>query len=175
MKTYILAITLFFASSTVWAENIDLGKSSLTWRGSKIVGDFHTGPIKIKKASIDDGKGEIIVDMNSIGETTLKGEMKGKFLGHIKSADFFEVKKYPTAKLQIEKIDSGYLYGKLTVKGKTNDVTIPFTKKGKVYTGELGFDRTKYGVVYGSGNFFKNLGDKIIADTITVKFKIVTK
>ncbi len=175
MKKTIILAALFLTSLSAMGENIDLSKSSLIWKGSKITGDFHSGPIKIKKASLKNGKGEFVADMNSIGETTLKGEWKTKFLGHIKSGDFFDVKKYPTAKLQVEKIDNGYLYGKLTIKNKTHDVTIPFVKKDKTYTGELGFDRTKYDMIYGSGNFFKNLGDKVIADTVTLKFKIVTK
>jgi polyisoprenoid-binding protein YceI len=129
----------------------------------------------MKKATLNNGKGEFVADMNSIGETTLTGEWKTKFLGHIKSADFFDVKKYPSAKLKINKVDNGYLYGTLTIKNKTHDVTVPFTKEGKVYSGEIGFDRTKYDMVYGSGNFLKNLGDKVIADTVTLKFKIVTK
>jgi polyisoprenoid-binding protein YceI len=175
MKTKIILAALLLTSYSAMAENIDLGKSSFTWRGSKIVGDFHTGPIGMKKATLKDGKGEFVADMNTIEETTLEGEWKAKFLGHIKSEDFFNVKKYPSAKLKIEKIDNGYLYGTLTIKNKTHDVTVPFTKNGNTYTGELGFDRTKYDIVYGSGNFFKNLGDKVIADTVTLKFKIVTK
>ncbi len=175
MKTTIILTALLFTSFSAMAENIDLGKSSFVWKGSKITGDFHSGPIKMKKATLKNGKGEFIADMNTIEDTTLKGEWKTKFLGHIKSGDFFDVKKYPTAKLKVEKIDNGYLYGKLTIKNKTHDVTIPFVKKGKTYTGELGFDRTKFDMIYGSGNFFKNLGDKVIADTVTLKFKIVTK
>lgn len=175
MKTTILLATLFFTSFSVMAENIDLSKSSFTWKGSKITGDFHTGPIKMKKATLDNGKGEFVADMNSIEDTTLEGEWKKKFLDHIKSGDFFNVAKYPTATLKVEKIDNGYLYGKFTIKNKTHAVTVPFVKNGNTYTGELGFDRTKYDMVYGSGNFFKNLGDKVIADTVTLKFKIVTK
>lgn len=174
MKNAVLLMTIF-VSMSVMAENIDLSKSSITWRGSKITGDFHTGPITIKNAKIKDGKGEIVVDMNSIDETTLNGEWKNKFLTHIKSEDFFDVKKYPTAQLKVEKIDNGYLYGKLTIKNKTHDVTVPFTKNGNTYSGELGFDRTKFDMIYGSSNFFKNLGDKIIADTVTLKFAIVVK
>lgn len=175
MKAVIILTALVLTSFSAMAENIDLNKSSFTWRGSKVVGDFHSGSIAMKKATLEDGKGEFVADMNTIGETTLKGEWKTKFLGHIKSADFFDVKKYPTAKLKVEKIDNGYLYGTLTIKNNTHRVTVPFTKVGKTYSGELGFDRTKYDVVYGSGNFFKNLGDGVIADTVILKFKIVTK
>lgn len=174
MKATIIFMTLMtvltFSSQ---AETIDLNKSSFIWRGSKITGDFHSGPIKMKKAVLNKGKGEFVADMNSIDDNTLKGEWKTKFLGHIKSADFFDVEKFPIATLKIEKMDNGYLYGVLTIKGKSHDVTVPFSKSGKQYTGELGFDRTKFDMIYGSGNFFKNLGDKVIADTVTLKFIIV--
>lgn len=175
MKLTLLLSTLLFTSFSVLAENIDLAKSSFTWKGSKVTGDYHSGPIKMKKATLDNGRGEFIADMNSIEDTTLEGEWKKKFLDHIKSEDFFNVAKYPTATLKVEKIDNGFVYGKLTIKNKTQSVVVPYTKNGDTYVGELGFDRTKYDMIYGSGNFFKNLGDKVISDTVTLNFKIVTK
>ena len=175
--TVLLAAIISFTTFTANSASIDLDKSSFTWRGSKVIGgSFHSGPIKMKSAKLNDGKGEFVADMNTIDDSTLDdGKLKGQFLSHVKGPDFFEVGKFPTATLKIEKMDNGYLYGKLTVKGVTQSVTVPYTKKGNVYTGDMGFDRTQYKVVYGSGNFFKNLGDKVIADTITLKFKVVTK
>lgn len=176
MKTKILTtIFMTFLAYSIQAETIDLQKSTFIWKGSKITGDHHSGPIKMKQAVLKNGKGEFVADMSTIEDTTLEGEWKSKFLSHIKGADFFNVTKFPTAKLKVEKMDNGYLYGKLTVKGKTQNVTVPYKKEGKTYLGELGFDRTQFDVIYGSGNFFKNLGDKVIADTVTLKFKIVTK
>ena len=101
--------------------------------------------------------------------------MEKKFEEHIKSADFFDVKKYPTSNLKINKVKDGKFFGDLTIKNKTNLVVIPYKKKGKSYTGTMKFDRTKFDMVYGSGNFFKNLGDKMINDQVTVEFTIITK
>ena len=170
-----LITALFLASAVVEAKTIDLSKSSFTWRGSKVIGDHHAGPIKMKTATFKNGKGEFVADLTTIGETTLSGEWKTKFLSHIKSGDFFDVKKYPTATLKINKLDSGYMYGDLTIKGKTHPVTAAYTKKGNTYSGELGFDRTKFDMKYNSTNYFKKLGDKAINDTVTLKFKVVTK
>lgn len=39
--------------------------------------------------------------MNSFTETTLQGEWHDKF-GHVKSGDFFDTVKYPTATLVID-------------------------------------------------------------------------
>lgn len=174
MKKMILTTALLF-TSVLAAETIDLAKSSFIWTGSKVTGDFHSGPIKMSKASLKDGKGEFVADMNTIEDTTLQGEWNQKFIGHVKSADFFDVEKFPTSTLKVDKMEKGFIHGKLTVKDKTQDVKIPYKKDGNAYTGELSFDRTKYGIIYGSGNFFKNLGDKVIKDTITLKFKVVTK
>ena len=38
---------------------------------------------------------------------------------------------------------------------------------------EFKIDRTKYGIKYGSGSFFDNLGDKAISNDFTMKIHIV--
>ena len=77
--------------------------------------------------------------------------------------------------LTIEKDDGKKLSGKMTIKGKTNPISFSYKKSGKKYSGQLIFDRTKYSIVYGSGNFFKNLGDKVIKDKVEVNFSVVLK
>ena len=47
------------------------------------------------------------------------------------------------------------------------------TKEG--YKADLVFDRTKYNVKYASGNFFKNLGDKLILDEIELSAQLKLK
>ena len=173
MKNIVLVSSLILSSIMAHAQSVDLSKSTFTWRGSKISGSFHSGPIKMKTASLKNGKGEFVADMSSIEDITLQGEWKKKFLGHIKSADFFDVAKFPTATFKIEKIKDNKFIGKLTIKNKTQDVAVSFKKKKDTYRGKLTFDRTKFGIIYGSGNFFKNLGDKVISDEVTLKFKIV--
>ncbi len=177
MKNLFLTIALTAMSFSISALTIDSKKSELKWKGTKVTGE-HFGKIAIKKADLKSSKGQlksgsIIVDMNSITIDDLNGEWADKFLGHIKSNDFFEVEKYPTSKLEINSIEDGYINGNLTIKGKTNPVKFAYTKNEKTYTGKLTFDRTKYDMVYGSGNFFKNLGDKTIHDQVTLDFKIV--
>jgi hypothetical protein len=43
-------------------------------------------------------------------------------------------------------------------------ITFDMNVKGNVATTTLKIDRTKYGIKYGSGSFFDNLGDKSIND-----------
>ena len=178
MKNLILIAMLILSTAAMGAE-LDLTKSELAWKGTKVSGE-HVGKISISKAKLDLNKGviknaEITVDMNSVTVTDLQGEWAQKFLGHLKSGDFFEVSKYPNAKLKVLKDTGKALEANLTIKDKTNKVTIPYKKNGKTYSGKLVFDRTKFGMIYGSGNFFKNLGDKMINNEVELDFKITLK
>jgi polyisoprenoid-binding protein YceI len=178
MKTiFILSICMMSLYS--FAADIDLKKSEFKWKGTKITGEHH-GTVKLKSAKVTDKSGMItsgtfIVDLNTIEVKELSGEWKGKFLGHIKSPDFFDTKKFPTAKLSISSVKNGKLFGNLTIKGKTNPIIIPFYKKESTYIGTMTFDRTKFGLIYGSGDFMKNLGDKMIHNEVNIDFKIISK
>lgn len=161
------------------ANQIDLKKSTFEWKATKKIGSFHHGNIFLKSAKADIKKdqivgGEFVMDMKSFTVTDLEGEWRDKFLGHVKSGDFFEVEKYDTAKLVIGKADGDTAEGKLTIKDKTQPVKVKFTKNGKAYTGTMIFDRTQFGIIYNSGNFFKDLAaDKIINNDVEVKFNVV--
>ena len=41
-----------------------------------------------------------------------------------------------------------------------------------MYSGTLKFDRTKFNMKYGSGSFFKNLGDKMINNEIKIDYVV---
>lgn len=165
---------------TLSANEVDLTKSQFTWIGKKVTGE-HSGSIALKSANIvlDESekikKAELVMDMSSLTVTDLTGEWADKFLNHMKSADFFEVSKYPTSKLDITEDNGKELKGNLTIKGKTAPVVISYTKKDKNYLGQLTFDRTKFDMNFRSGNFFKDLGDKMIYDDVNLKFDIKLK
>ena len=178
MNKFLVSFILLLSSLNVFSD-VDLKKSRFKWLGTKVTGK-HFGEISLKSASlkmkeekIQSGRFEI--DLNSMTVTDLTGEWADKFLGHMKSSDFFDVKKFPTAVLEIKKVDDKNIYGKMTIKGKINEIKIPYKKSGKTYSGKMTFDRTKYDMVYGSGNFFKNLGDKVIYDEVTIDFSVVIK
>lgn len=189
MKTTTLFIALLVAGFTASAQNLslDVAKSSIEWTGKK-VGGQHNGEIKFASGYLNvDGSayasGEFVVNMTSLTVKDIKdAETNGKLVGHLKSDDFFGVATYPTAKLVINKgvLVSGNTYeftGKLTIKQKTEPVTIKATMTSKdgqeVFTGQLVVDRSKFDVRYGSGSFFDNLGDNMIYDDFTLDFKAV--
>ncbi len=177
MKKIILLMAL--VSNIALSADVDLKKSKFKWRGTKVTGE-HFGEVPLKSGSVEvkDNKitgGKFVIDLTKMTVTDLQGEWADKFLAHIKNEDFFEVGKYPTASLVIEKGDGKTISGQMTIKDKTNPISISYKKSGKTYTGKMEFDRTKYNIVYGSGNFFKNLGDKVIHDKVEVTFSVVLK
>ena len=165
---------------TAQAVEIDPSQSSFTWTASKITGSTHTGllPALSSDITVKDGQivgGQITLDMKNFTVTDLQGGTAKKFLGHIKSDDFFNVAKFPTSRIEVQSIDKGVATGRLQIMNKTKPVTFPIAKAGNVYSGTLTFDRTDFGIRYGSGKFFKGLGDKVISDEVSVQFTFALK
>ena len=182
MKSLSLFVTALFMSSSLMASGVDLAQTKFTWTATKKMSAGHTGTVPLKSHDVkfdDKGNitaGEFVISIAEADVTDLSGEWKDKFLAHVKGGDFFEVDKYPTAKLVLNSVSNGTAKGKLTIKDKTQDVSIKFKQDGKKYTGQLVFDRTKFGVIYGSGNFFKELtADKVINNDVTVDFTVAVK
>jgi polyisoprenoid-binding protein YceI len=194
MNVLVLAVIFAVASAFTLPEkeavtyNVDVQQSEITWKGEKIAG-AHEGTIQLRDGSLllEDGKlagGNFTIDMNTISNTDLEGEYKGKLEGHLKSDDFFGVEKYPTATLTITKVEpqSGNTYqitGDLTIKNKTNQIQFPatVTTQGNRVTADASItvDRSEYDVRYGSDSFFDNLGDKVIYDDFDLQVSLVAE
>lgn len=171
-------IALILSATSAFAA-VDLAKSEFKWTGKKVTGE-HFGKVPLKSASLVEEKGvlksgEFVIDLKNFTVEDIQGEWADKLSGHLKSGDFFDVEKYPTATLKIKSVKGTKVTADLTIKGKTNPVTFDFKKDGKTYQGKLVFDRTKFDMIYNSGNFFKDLGDKAIENDVTVDFKVVSK
>lgn len=189
MKALLLSAVL--ATTTAFAQNkpmtttynVDTEKTVVTYTGKKVTGQ-HTGTVKVKNGSLvftgpELTGGEIVVDMNSMTVTDLAGDpdTAAKFLGHMKSPDFFDTAKYPDSKLVIKKTKMAgkdlEVTGDLTMIGQTKPVTFKVTDwkwSDKEVTGKskITIDRTQYGLKYGSSSFFKSLGDKAIHNEFTL-------
>ncbi|MFP3593548.1 YceI family protein [Chryseobacterium sp. SIMBA_038] len=115
---------------------LDTLNSKVEWKGYKVFkseNTSHFGTIKFESGdvTVKDGKlesGKFVADMNSLTSVDLKddADQLGKLNGHLKSGDFFEVEKFPTASYEITKVtpaaEGDYntlLDGNLTVKGIT--------------------------------------------------------
>ncbi len=153
--------------------------SQVMWTGSKIGGQ-HMGTLNITEGSVSTQAGKVTsgkftIDMNSLTCTDLKaGEGKEKLEGHLKSADFFDTAKSPTATFVITEAGGGNITGNLTMKGITKSVTFPsaviVSPQGvSVTTPDFSIDRTNWGIQYGSATFIDGLKDKAINDKVGLK------
>lgn len=164
-------------------EKIDLGSSGIKWIGKKIGGE-HYGSIQLKDGTLEikDNKivsGNFTVDMASITNKDIENEnFNKKLVDHLKSDDFFGVERYPESTFIITKSTEfsdgkANVTGKLTIKGKTEEIKFDVIKKGNEYTATINVDRSKFDVRYGSKSFFDDLGDKAIDDIFVLDIKVV--
>lgn len=172
----LILTTLSFTSIK---KEVDVQASTVEWTGKKITGAAHTGTIQLKNGFLnltDEGRltgGEFVMDMNTIEVTDLTGEYKTKLENHLNDDDFFGVNNYATSKMVLTNVDhkEGNQYevtGDLTIKEKTEPVTFDMEVKEGTANAKVVIDRTKFGIRYGSGSFFSNLGDNTINNNFTL-------
>jgi polyisoprenoid-binding protein YceI len=196
MKTLAVMLLVLTTSLTAVAQNKPVSNmykiessSPVKWIGKKITGE-HSGNVAVKNGSLTfTGEvltaGEVNIDMNTVTVTDIPAsdEMNGKLVGHLKSPDFFNVQKYPDAKLVItssEKTKTGLkVKGNLTFIGQTNpiefDAVVSKTAKSTTLKSDVKIDRTIWGLKYGSGSFFKGLGDKAINNEFLLSVDLTAK
>ena len=161
--------------------------------------NLRSGEITIENNKIV--KGNFIVDMNSISATQLMDEGeeeeeeennnetndedssegghddKSELAQHLKDKDFFDTATYPEALFSItttEKLSANeYLItGNLTIKNITKPINFKATVTSETFTANISVNRTDFGIKYGSGSFFENLGDNIIKDNFDLIAKL---
>ena len=171
---------------------VDTAQSQITWKGAKPLGS-HNGTIAIAKGvvfTLGDAiqAGEFVIDMNTITDLDLEGDMKTSLENHLKGTvegkegDFFNVTQYPTSKFELTSVSNvdgkTIVSGNLTIKDKTQNISFPaiigfegndLMLKSEVFT----IDRTQWGVNFGSKTVFDNLGDKFINDEIELTVSLV--
>jgi len=122
--------------------------------------------------------GEFVLDMTSIVCTDLSGKGKASLENHLKNADFFDVNNYPTAELIILGAEKGgteqdyTIKGEITIKEITQKIAFKAKIERKKARARLVIDRTLFGIIYKSGNFFKELADKAIYDEFKMQIEL---
>lgn len=118
---------------------LDTLNSNVEWKGYKVFKSentshfgtikFESGDVTVKDGELESGK--FVANMESLSSEDLKNDAEhlGKLNTHLKSADFFEVEKFPTSSYEITKVSSSsegdyntILDGNLTIKGITKPV-----------------------------------------------------
>jgi polyisoprenoid-binding protein YceI len=165
--------------------------STVSWTGSKPTGK-HTGTFRIKEGNItvndnNISAGNFIIDITSLTDADLAAdpENKGKLEGHLKSPDFFDIAKYPTARFEITSVEpytsdsantssfTHLIKGNLTLKDSTKNISFPakvtVDAKSLAASADFNIDRTTWGMNYKGPN---NPQDWLISKTVNVKLDI---
>jgi len=168
-----IGCSLVLQSFSIEKEDTKIKNSTVVWVGSKVTGS-HEGTVDLKSGSLEfDNKvltgGEFVIDMSSIICTDLSGKGKASIERHLKSDDFFSVEEFPTANLKIVNVkkkglDNYLVSANITIKDVTQVIEFETTVKGETAQAKLIIDRTEFGIIYKSGNFFEELADKAIYD-----------
>jgi polyisoprenoid-binding protein YceI len=122
---------------------LDSESSAISWTGDYFKGKefdhnhqgivmFNSGSIEVSGENINSGTFEL--NMTTIDEPNapMGEESRMKFLGHLKSEEYFDVEKFPTATITLEKSSLTSVSGTVTVKG----VSMPFEAPVTVSTSE---------------------------------------
>ncbi len=184
---------------------IDVAASKIEWVGTKVSG-YHTGvvPLKSGEVLLADGNvtgGKFIMDLANLTVSGPKGNDQtgnDKLLGHLKSADFFDVENNPEATFELTDVKpfSGtvkdttderqeeineYRFtdpthtvsGNLTIKGISKNIQFParITVSGDAVEARAKFniDRKEWSIVY------PGKPDDLIRDEIHLGIAIMAK
>jgi polyisoprenoid-binding protein YceI len=183
--------------------NLNVSDSKIEWIGTKVTG-YHTGTVPLKEGQIYVNNNEVtggkfvmdIANMNVSGPKGSDSAGNNKLLGHLKSADFFDVSKYPDAAFELTDVKpykgeaikdtsdvrqeeiSEYkvtnpthlVSGNLTMKGVTKNIEFParITVSGNIAeaTAKFNINRKDWGIVY------KGKPDDLIRDDIHLGISI---
>ena len=160
-----------------------IGKNSLM--GKKHIGlfKFSEGHITLQDTAIYNA--EFMIDMNSLsGKDFEEKESQQNFERHLKDSDFFDVAKHPTATIKLissnERIYRVKTQSEVTIKGTTKklelNVTLGTSGNDELKaSGSMILNRTDFGINYGSGSIFENLGDNIIDDNVPIVYELTLK
>lgn len=152
--------------------------STVNFVGSKVTGS-HTGGFKtvsghftVKDGVLVGNDHKVVIDMNSVFSDA------EKLTGHLKSADFFDVEKFPESTFEATSLakesDTSYkVSGNFTIHGVTKNITFPatVTTAGDVTKIDAKFDinRKDFGIVYAGK------ADDLIRDEVVIELKLEVK
>ena len=165
--------------------NLNVSDSKIEWVGTKVSG-YHTGTVPLKTGEIFVNNGEVtggkfVMDVANMQVEGPKGSdtaRNNKLLGHLKSADFFDVATHPEGTFELTNVKAytgdavkdtndvrqeeineykvtnptHLVSGNLTLKGVTKNIEFParITVSGNTAeaVAKFNIDRKDWGIVY---------------------------
>jgi polyisoprenoid-binding protein YceI len=173
--TVSLVVVALFAPAAIADSKFTLDgtNTKLEFTGTKADGK-HDGGFKQVSGTATAGADPTTLKISlDIATDSLYSDVD-KLTAHLKSPDFFNVKKYPRAKFvttRVAKSNAGYLItGDLTLLGKTKSITVPAKVNlagGKLeLASSFKIDRTDWGMTFGKGK---------VDDAVTLRVSINAK
>jgi polyisoprenoid-binding protein YceI len=171
---------------------VDVTTSVIRWTGQNLF-NHHEGTLLLASGSLELTRGQLVkgefsIDMDSIANTDITDHsMSAMLVGHLKTADFFQVGEYPTADLTLtaampisgatEGLPNYEISGALTLRGVTRQISFPAViaaadDQHLTAQAHIQLDRTLFGSHYGSGKLFAFLGKHVVNDLIQLHLKI---
>lgn len=156
-------------------------QSVVKWKGTMLGVKEHTGTLQFAKGVVDvKGEqvvgGEVVVDMSTMQATDEnynpeEGQTKDKLIGHLQSADFFNVSEHPHARLAVKSMENGAIVGDLTIRGITHEIRAEVTDM-HMHDNEMHvmakttFDRQRFNVAW------EAMGDVVLSDEIELEIDL---
>lgn len=175
----LLAGSAALASWAVYAQTVDTSKSAVTitfkQMGVGVDAKFNkfTALVDFDPAKLATSKATVEIDVASfdLGDAAYNAEVAKK--------TWFNAAQFPKATFVTSAIKAAATpgkyeaTGKLSIKGKTVDVTVPVSYKadasGQIFEGALPIKRLTFNI--GEGEWKDT---DVVADDVTIKFKVVT-
>ena len=184
------------ATSTEGAAEyaVDTTASVVNWKGGKTFDDInkpeegHYGVVKLQEGTVNVNNGvlesgKFIADFTSFESKDLDAdaESKGKLDGHLKSPDFLDVEKFPTATFEITEVKAieggdynSEISGNLDFRGVPKNVTfkanVTVDANGvTIKSEEFGINRKDFGIVFTGG------GGSIVKDEVLLQVDLSAK
>jgi len=161
---------------------LDTRASTFTWTGKAAFSAYSlSGTLEAKSGFVQFTDDQITAATLTLDMPSMNSEI-AQLVKHLKSDDFFEVKKFKTADFVLTSplhwAKAKTATGNLTIKNVTKPTELVLTKverKGNTVhlSGIAKVDRTAYGIYYNSPNYFENLKQDAIADVFVLDFELV--
>ena len=170
------------AVQATYTVNAD-SSSFVIWKGVMLGVKEHMGKVSFKEGNLTVKGGQLVsgtftVDLGTIAplDTNFNEKAtKAELIGHLSSADFFDVANFPTASFVVKSVNGNSASGTLTVRGKSNDETlnniVVNENNGTLKaSGQLKFDRKKYDV-----KFDMPMKDMVISNDVELNIELTGK
>ncbi len=154
----ILSIIIAFIPYNGYAQQIKTEASGISFRIGNmrintVSGTFNgmQGTVKFDTQDLAGSSFSVCIDAASVNTGNSRRDK------HLKEDEYFDVERYPDICYVsdiISRTDDGFITrGKLTIKGVTRIVSIPFVKEGNTLRGSFSLNRLDYNVGEGVSTF----------------------